>query len=626
MPRNVGRLRAAGWALLAVLVGSAGLGWYGVKAGLFKVQGPVVQGSVAYERGDWPRAAALARERLAVAPKDTQALRLLARASARLGKDDLAQSLLGRLGPSAWEPEDYAILGGILFRKGRADLAADAWGVALQREPDRPDALAGFVAMDRDKELYSEAATLAERLAARPGWAARANAALGAFRAALGDHGSAELAWSRSLELASKSPEPARPGDLLPLPRPDVVRKGRARSLLHLGRAAEARRVLSDPSVSDADAEAAWLLSRAGLQLGDLAAADAALERSGDYRGDHPGEPEPAPFVGEKRCEKCHPGVSRAAASTRHSRTFPDMNTLNDPASPLPLPRPGTADPFDPKASHTIARVGKKLTFETRAGADTFRAVVDYAFGSDDRGLTMVGRDASGQTRELRLSRFRDDAGRGIWDVTTGHEHHPPQPADLLGRPLSPDAARGCLNCHVTDPHGVATRSGPASLDRAIGCERCHGPGGNHIASVAAKWADPAIAAAPGASDPAEVNRKCGDCHSPHGGVVASPADPSSVRFQATTLGWSRCKTDDGSPLSCLTCHNPHRDADPSPAHYEARCLSCHTPTASASSSAATTVCKVNPKADCLTCHMPVVRTEMIPHTPFTDHHIRVRR
>ena len=54
------------------------------------------------------------------------------------------------------------------------------------------------------------------------------------------------------------------------------------------------------------DREAAWLLSRAALQLDQDDAADAMLALAGDFGQAPLNSPEPAPFVGSKRCGDCH--------------------------------------------------------------------------------------------------------------------------------------------------------------------------------------------------------------------------------------------------------------------------------------------------------------------------------
>jgi hypothetical protein len=139
---------------------------------------------------------------------------------------------------------------------------------------------------------------------------------------------------------------------------------------------------------------------------------------------------------------------------------------------------------------------------------------------------------------------------------------------------------------------------------------------------------------------PAErVTALCAGCHSPKGAAVDHD-DPKAIRFQGTTLTWSRCYTESRGSLTCTTCHDPHRDAETSHAYYEAKCLSCHSPTAP--SPAPTEVddgtrpiappesmprvpCPVSPSGGCVDCHMPT-RGGIIPHTSFTDHEIRVHR
>ena len=161
------------------------------------------------------------------------------------------------------------------------------------------------------------------------------------------------------------------------------------------------------------------------------------------------------------------------------------------------------------------------------------------------------------------------------------------------------------------------------SIDRAIGCERCHGPGGNHVAAVSLRFADLAIAAEPSRASPSAIFNMCDQCHSPRGTMSITPDDPFSVRFQATTLTWSRCYSASSEAIGCLTCHDPHRDARPDTAFYERKCLGCHD-SASKKIEALVRICPVNPSRDCIKCHMPLVTSTRIPHSPFTDHNIRV--
>ena len=158
---------------------------------------------------------------------------------------------------------------------------------------------------------------------------------------------------------------------------------------------------------------------------------------------------------------------------------------------------------------------GNQLEQETHAAGRVFHAVVEYAFGSGDRGLTLVGRDDHGQARELRLSHYRGET-QSIWDVTAGHPVHPSDLAENLGQPLTADAVRGCFLCHVTNPQAVTEGSGPGADDHGIGCEKCHGPGGNHVLAMADKFPDLAIAR-PTLSTGTPIVNLCAQCHSPLG-------------------------------------------------------------------------------------------------------------
>ena len=222
--------------------------------------------------------------------------------------------------------------------------------------------------------------------------------------------------------------------------------------------------------------------------------------------------------------------------------------------------------------------------------------------------------------------------------MTAGHPTTPARPEEYLGQPLTEDAVRRCLICHVTDPRAIVDRSGACAQDRAIGCERCHGPGGNHLLAVEGKLVelDPAIAR-PTLASGERIVKLCAECHSPRGQEVRRD-DPTAVRFQGTTLTWSRCYTESDDKLDCITCHDPHRNASTSSAHYEARCLECHSRAAGKVAApprrsrprmlrdgATRTTCPVNPTTGCIGCHMPAVKG-IVPHSSFTDHFIRVHR
>jgi tetratricopeptide (TPR) repeat protein len=559
------------------------------------------QGLAAYVRGDWSLAADQARRRLKADPNDVEALRLLARSIARLGRDADANALFARLGTDALRAEDLLLLGQGLARAGRKDEAGRIWEKALKLEPDHAETLEQLVIRDTGRNRLEEAASRAERLARQPGWEFRGELDLGAIRAELSDPAGAADVLRRALE----RPEATR----LDSPASDRYRNLLARSLLRLGRVGEAREVLRGVLEGRSDPETSWLLSRAALLEGAIPEANAALLEAGSYRAEHPLEAEPSPFLGEARCADCHQAEARAVRASRHSTTL----IRGDPLRELAYPSHPMADPDDPRVSHTFRREDGRVHFETRVKDQVLGAVVEYAFGSPDRYVSPVGQDIHGRWYVLRLSRYQSGGDAG-WVRTTGHTAEAESGQNILGKPLDArDGVQKCLFCHTTNFRAVLDGNGPESRDRAIGCERCHGPGAVHEKAVAAKFRDLAIIRPSEATAEGRI-RLCGQCHSLHQELSLPRTDPFWIRFQGTTLPWSRCYTESAGAFDCMTCHDPHHDADRSEAHYNKRCLDCHSAgprdgqqRAGKQRSRASRglACPVNATTGCVGCHMP---------------------
>jgi tetratricopeptide (TPR) repeat protein len=608
--------RAWRWVAAAVLIG-VGLplwwAWPRLSAG------PLAKGHAAYARGDWAAAADLARARLRVAEADPEALRLLARATTRLGRDRTALAIYSRMGRRAMTAEDLLLFGDAQSRSGKLDAAIETWRAALDVAPDHPEVLERLARALAYEGRLDEAAQVAARLARQPGWEVRGDFQLGVLRADLDDPvGTA----AKLLQALKRDPTAAGAG--APAER---FRKLLAHALLQLGRPAEAREQLRRVLATGPDQEASWLLSRAELQAGRIGPATEALEQAGSYRGEHPLAFEPSPYVGEARCAGCHPTLCAAGMKSRHTRTFYRRGQIED----LPLPDHPLPDPDDPNVTHTVRRLGDQVQVETRIADRAYRLLVEYAFGTADRYVTMVGRDSEGDYRALRLSYYRSPEGTG-WDRTAGDHGHSRRAEDFRGQKV--DVREGvvrCLACHVTNARTIGEPSAPESADRSIGCERCHGPGGNHLRAVAAKLRDLAIVNPAHATAEATVNF-CNKCHI-LGEIdkATDRTDPKWVRSQGAALTWSRCYTESAGALGCMTCHDPHRAAAEVPtAAYESRCLSCHSSRADKSPARSSPAvdaapCPVDATKGCIGCHMPAVK-DALPHTSLTDHYIRVHR
>src|SRR5262245_9267020 len=120
--RSRGRsLFYAGFLLLALF--AAGTAWIVSKP----KPSWAARGELAYRRGEWSEAAEIARGWLKSRPEDPEGLRLLARSTARLGRDGPANALFSRLGESGLEAEDLYLLGVGLNKAGQGDSAVRLW-------------------------------------------------------------------------------------------------------------------------------------------------------------------------------------------------------------------------------------------------------------------------------------------------------------------------------------------------------------------------------------------------------------------------------------------------------------------------------------------------------------------
>ena len=568
----------------------------------------------AYGAGNW--AAAEREARRGVQLQDPDSSILLARALARQEKDQEAQAIFIERTVETLEAEDLFLLGHGLVRAGRTALGMSAIDAASKLDPKRKDILTGLSVLGGKGDPAGEQAGVIDQLTAIPDGHALAEFILDLLRI---DHVSrveAPPAFDPMLDRVRNM----KRSDLTRIRNPDAARKLIVRFLLEDGRPAEALDWLAKVRETS-DPEANWLASRVYLLLGETEKSTTALEKAGKYGSviAH----EPSRYAGAKSCAECHGTIYRVQQSSRHGSTISYGSRLET----LPMPRGEVVDPADPEVIHSLRREGSNVTASTRVDGQTYRAIVDYALGSGHHGLTFLAKEGKDGHRELRLSYY---TGGDYWGITDGFNPNPSEPDKFLGQPIGKDGFIACLNCHSTRFHSEHDRNGPEAKDKGIGCEKCHGPGENHLKAVETGFPQLAIAR-PKIATSVERLALCATCHSADGSIP--PTDPRFVRFQASTLTYSRCVTESGGKLDCVACHDPHRNVETSRSYYEVRCLACHgknggTPPLDKTvrvESVAASFCKVNPKADCLACHMPKVENAM-KFTTFTDHHIRIHR
>ena len=135
MPTESGRWRQA--ALIALAMLAAAVAWWAA-ARLPREKRLLALGRSAYDHESWEAAADNAREALKIDPSSSESVRLLARSLGRLGRDESALALFGRLGRDNLEAEDDFLLARVLARRNQPAAArAQLWKAHEKRSEER---------------------------------------------------------------------------------------------------------------------------------------------------------------------------------------------------------------------------------------------------------------------------------------------------------------------------------------------------------------------------------------------------------------------------------------------------------------------------------------------------------
>jgi hypothetical protein len=315
-------------------------------------------------------------------------------------------------------------------------------------------------------------------------------------------------------------------------------------------------------------------------------------------------------YVGAAVCGACHRSQYERQSRSAHAHSLSKTSEhalASQFVAPEPLYRP-------PRYRFDFSARDGLLAVTVSGGPERVELPIEWAFGAGRQAVTFVSRRDENWYLEHYFSWYRQTGALG---ATPGH-------AALRSNTLqsavghlynSQDAVTGisaCFRCHSTGPPQVGDGNSITPLESSVRCEACHGPGRKHALDPAAAIGNPARMNA------AEINRLCGECHRPAGGPEANTSRAWNVRLQPAYLAQSSCFRKGDGGLSCVTCHDPHSDADRDPAHYDRRCVRCHAGIESLHG----TSLKVAAAADCVTCHMPRVSPQ--PNLHFTNHRIGV--
>jgi hypothetical protein len=316
-------------------------------------------------------------------------------------------------------------------------------------------------------------------------------------------------------------------------------------------------------------------------------------------------------YAGSESCAPCHPVAARQSG-THHAHT---AGRITPAHVPLFQQQPEVRD----KSRQVRYRIraangGYELVAAHGTKAGSVRA--EWVFGSGNRAYTYMGQYLDNLV-ELRLTYYTRVRR---WDYTPGQQ--PGYPVSTpLGRNVDIEDARHCFTCHATALVEENGRARPEQSLLGVGCEACHGPGRDHIEAVKRGDRNLHMPRLTSVRDRISIEL-CGQCHrSPLTSDAQNPAIGTQLpRMQGLAMTKSACFRKSGGRLSCITCHDPHRDADrTSHAEYNAQCRACHTPNHPPQVS-----CRFKPEGDCVACHMPTQPVDL-PSTPrFRTHWIKI--
>ena len=320
------------------------------------------------------------------------------------------------------------------------------------------------------------------------------------------------------------------------------------------------------------------------------------------------------------------PGSDGAAACAGcHS-----SQALTQPKTPMgrALQLPGT----DPTlASHPRLRFQKfgytyivetaktgQSTYSVSDGTRTITLPIRWSFGKGAQ-TWMFERD--GIYYESLVSYYPSIDGL---EITTGDSSITPTTLDeAVGRKLRTSEPKDCFGCHSTG----AVTNGSLSLNHlesGVTCEHCHAGASAHMISAFQGQEIETTPADLKKLTSEDISNFCGQCHRSWETVVRSGwRGEINVRFQPYRLANSKCFNGTDPRISCIACHDPHKDLVTDTAAYDGKCLACHTAKGTPVTGQATAKACPVATSNCASCHMPEVK---LPNglMSFHDHLIRV--
>jgi hypothetical protein len=270
--------------------------------------------------------------------------------------------------------------------------------------------------------------------------------------------------------------------------------------------------------------------------------------------------------------------------------------------------------------TYTVETKSNQTTYSVTDGTRTISLPIRWSFG---KGAQTWVLDKGGELLESIVSYYPSIDGLA---VTTGDESLEPQNLDdAVGRKLRKSEPKDCFGCHASNAISD-DKLNLQTLEPGVDCEHCHTGSISHM--IAASQGEAHETAPPDLRKlPSEdISNFCGQCHRTWETVVRSRwRGTVDVRFQPYRLANSKCFNGADPRISCIACHDPHRNLETSTAYYDSKCLACHgsrTSPVPKDAPHGAKACSVGTQ-NCSSCHMPEVK---LPNglMTFHDHEIRV--
>ncbi len=352
-------------------------------------------------------------------------------------------------------------------------------------------------------------------------------------------------------------------------------------------------------------------------------------------------------YVGMDACADCHPTIYNSYLDAEMGRSMERLTPDN-----IIEQFPQQQAVYDSSRNYHYEMVRKGDRFfqrefrEDESGRVIHERLVEaqYIMGSGNN-LRMYFHNENGMLYELPLTWYVHEKK---WDMSPGYR-------DYINLRFSRFASKKCITCHNSylKPVAVSENRYAEPFALGIGCERCHGPGELHVRNKRDKLAT-ADEDARTIVNPRKLSFErqldvCRQCHLQGKAWALQPgkgwfdfrpgrllASHRSVYYPKRThkqvfevadsaqrLAMSKCFTQSGGGMTCITCHDPHRSIKTfSPQHYNDKCMTCHE---------AASLSRIDDNGshartgDCITCHMNRTGTDKTLHgVSTTDHWIRI--